>query len=151
MRIRTLLVAAAAPAALAVSLLGATAASASTGPGSFSAAGTQPGSSSLIKATFSYGDPVFGPVNCQEIHHQNGTQDFDSVSCQTPDGSALGGGYQPLQTYTVGWLSDYAYNGASLTIHPKQADTAQVNLTFTVNAAGNGYTGTTASYTPPAS
>jgi hypothetical protein len=146
MKLRTIFAVAAAPAVLAVSLLGATAASASTGPGSFSAAGTQPGSSSLIKATFSYGDPVFGPVSCQEIHHQNGTQDFDSVSCQTPDGSALGGGYLPGQTYGVPWISDFAYNGSSLTVHPKQADTAQVNLTFTVNAAGNGYTGTTSSY-----
>jgi hypothetical protein len=140
--IRTAVLSAGVVAALAVPA----AAMASTGPGSFSAAGSQPGNSTLIKATFSYGDPVFGNVNCQEIHHQNGTQDFDSVSCQTPDGSGLGGGYQPGQTYTVLWESDFAYNGGSLTTHPKAPDTALVNLTFTVNAAGNGYTGTTAPY-----
>jgi hypothetical protein len=148
MKIRTMLYAAAAPAVLAVSLLGATAASASTGPGSFSVAGTTPGNSSLVKATFSYGDPVFGNVICQEVHHQNRTQDFDSVSCQTPDGAALGGGYQPGVSYTVPWISDFAGNpNGTLTDLPKQPDTAQVVLTFVLDAAGNGYTGTTSSYT----
>jgi len=146
MNTKTLLIRVGAPAVLALGLLGAAGpAFASTGPGSFSAAGTQPGNSSLIKATFTYGDPVFGNVSCAEIHHQNGAQDFDSVSCTFLDGPRLDL-VTGLPAAPVGWLSDFAYNGTSLTTHPAKPDTKQVNLTYTVNAAGPGYTGTTDSY-----
>jgi hypothetical protein len=145
MQIRTLIYAIAAPAALAVSLLGATAASASAGPNGSGTTGT-PGNSSITKLTdgsIQYGDWYFadgGQVQCREVHHANvkAGQNFDSVSCARPDGLPLS---RPAgEAGTVGWVSDFTGN-----------INVQTTLHYTVSADGLSYTGYTDNYpVPPA-
>ena len=116
MKARTILASAAVPAVLAVSLLGATAASASTGPSN-----GQTGQMTGNRAT-SYTDPVFGGVQCNETQHPK----FDTVSCKFTDGQVL----TPSSTGTVGWNSDFAGNTHTTGV-----------LTYTVNDSGTGYSG----------
>jgi hypothetical protein len=132
MRTRTILAAAAAPAALAAALLGASPAFASTGPaGNGQTGGHLTGNKAAV-----YNDSYFGPVSCNETQHPQ----FDTVSCHFTGGQTM----SPGQPGTVGWNSDFgpaaAPNGASgngtTSVHPLTG-----TLTYTINADGTGYTG----------
>jgi hypothetical protein len=138
MKYRIILASAAAPAAIAISLIGASAASASTGP---VAGTTQPnGTASIVQMTgkngVSYTDPVFGPVHCDEVHHYANVKtlapDFDSVTCQSTTGLPLPG-VTPGQVETVGWNSDFS------TRNWGEVNTG--SITLTVSADGLSYTG----------
>lgn len=83
-------------------------------------AGT-PGSSSPNASTpghFSYTDPVFGDVQCNEVHHPGPVpsgllkQDpalpqtadgYDTVECRLASPDTTGAG----QTFLIGWISDF--------------------------------------------
>lgn len=136
MKYRIILASAAAPAAIAISLIGANAASASTGP---VAGTTQPnGTASIVQMTgkngVSYTDPVFGPVHCDEVHHyaKSGAADFDSVTCKSTTGLPLTNA-TPGQTETVGWNSDFSTRN--------WGDVNTGSITLTVSDDGLSYTG----------
>lgn len=131
MRIRTVLAAAAVPAALAASLLAtAGAASASTGP----AGNGQTSHMTGNKAT-SYTDPYFGDVQCNETSHPA----FDTVSCKSVTGLPLAS-VTPGQAGSVGWNSDFAGNTRPGT----------GSLAFTVSLDGMSYSGHATYPAPPA-
>jgi hypothetical protein len=154
MRIRTILKAAAVPGIIAAGLLGTTlAASAQTLP---TGQATHPnGNSGISQMTGKNGivyDDIygFGWVRCNEVAHpaHNGQSAFDNISCtfvtsgtdMTPVAqSALAG---TSGTYTGEWNSDF-------TTGPTGNLTGGT-LTWTVNAAGTGYTGTATYPAPPA-
>jgi hypothetical protein len=123
MKARTIIASVAVPAAMAVSAFGATAASASTGPSNGQTTQQTGGSAA------NYQDPVFGHVKCNETQHPK----FDTVGCTFLDGQGSGG-YQPGQTYTVGWNSDFLNSGHQ---------TGVLTFTITTDSAGNvtGYSG----------
>ena len=131
MRIRTILAAAAAPAALAAALLGtavapaahASALTAGPGNGTVSASNTLTGNKSDAQ---SYNDPVFGPVKVNETQHPA----FDTVSAKFTGGQTM----TPNQPGQVGWNSDFG--SAALRGHTQTG-----LLTYTINADGTGYTG----------
>jgi hypothetical protein len=126
MRIRTIIAAIAAPAALAAVLLGtavapaAHAATATAGPGSNGTTNnTLTGNKSPDQT---YVDGVFGKVKVNETQHPA----FDTVSAKFVDGQTM----TPNTTGQVGWNSDFgSHAGVTGT------------LTYTINATGTGYTG----------
>jgi hypothetical protein len=135
MRIRTILAAAAAPAALAAVVLGTTGtafASTTHAPASSTTIvqqannGAKNSNAVIAKATLSYTD-AFGQMNYTETEHPQG----DTVT-----GTFVGGqtaatfGMQPGQTSQIGWVSDF------------NSSLPQGTLTYTINAAGTGFTGT---------
>jgi hypothetical protein len=132
MRIRTILAAAAAPAALAAFLLGTTGtAFASTGPASNGQVSQMTGNGSKSSAAQTYTDSVFGQVKVNETQHPN----FDTVSAKFTGGqTAASLGMWPGETGTVGWNSDFG--NAALSTHSQTG-----TLTYTINADGTGYTG----------
>ena len=93
------------------------------------------GNSNIVQITgkngVSYGDPVFGNVHCDEVHHnaKGSAVDFDSVTCQFTDGQVLPAG----QVQTVGWNSDFPAG--------RTFDLNTGTITLTVNTAGTGYAG----------
>ena len=114
MRIRTILAAAAVPAALAAILLGTTGtAFASTGPTGTPSNGQQghaTGNQSLI-----YQDPVFGGVQCNENQHPT----FTNVTCKfvngvlgsnSPSVTSNAASFTPGQTGTQSWVNDFGGN-----------------------------------------
>jgi len=115
MHIRTILATAAVPAALAATLLGATAASASTGPNG------QTGQLTGNNAT-SYADPFFGGVQCNETEHAK----FDTVECQFTGGNPA---FAPGSSGIIGWNSDFTGSGHSTGV-----------LAYTIKQDGSGYT-----------
>ena len=133
MRIRTILAAAAAPAAIAAALLGtaAPAAHAATltasvgSPASNGQAGQMTGNRAAV-----YTDGVFGPVQCNETQHPK----FDTVSCKFTAGQLQ----TPGTTGTVGWNTDFTTTNEGVTL-PSHVNTGV--LAYTVNADGSGYTG----------
>jgi hypothetical protein len=140
MRIRNILFAAAAPAAIAGVLLttggAAHAATVTAGPG------TSNGQVGHItgKNAITYPDAVFGQVQVNETQHPA----FDTVSAKFVDASGnpvVNPNFQPGQVIVVGWNTDFA---GTTTIHPVTG-----TLTATINATDTGYTGQ-ATY-PPAS
>jgi hypothetical protein len=142
MRIRNILFAAAAPAAIAGVLLttggAAHAATVTAGPG------TSNGQVSHItgKNAISYDDAVFGKVQVNETQHPN----FDTVSAKFVDASGkpvVNPNFQPGQVVVVGWNSDFGGDGTT-SVHQVTG-----TLTATINATDTGYDGQ-ATY-PPAS
>ena len=139
MRIRTILAAAAAPAALAAVLLGTTGtAFASTGPGTNGQAGHMTGNQAI-----SYTDPVFGGVQCNEVQHPA----FDNVTCKFTGNNPQ---FTVGQTGQVGWNSDFSANGATTgpqngsTTLPSHSQQGTLSYTITGNATtgqATGYTG----------
>ena len=128
MRIRTIIAAAAAPAALTAALLGTTMAPAAHAA-TVTAAGPGASNSVQVKTTgknaFTYTDAMFGPVKVNETSHPN----FDTVGATFTGGQTM----TPGQTGTVEWYSDFGSAGP----HAGQYGT----LTWTVNADGTGYDG----------
>jgi hypothetical protein len=148
MRIRTILAAAAAPAALAAGLLGTVAAPAAHAAvltsASASAPATSNGQQGLLtgKNALVYQDAQFGWVKVNETQHPK----FDTVSAtfvtdatgKTPRVSTT---FSPNYSSTVGWNSDFGTTYANTpstdtSIHPGQG-----TLTYTINSDGTGYTG----------
>jgi Flp pilus assembly protein CpaB len=136
MRIRIILAAAAAPAALAAILLGTTGtAFASTTPHAPASStsivqqannGAKTSNAVIAKATFSYPD-AFGQMNYTETEHPQS----DSVTGTFAGGqTAASLGMQPGRTSQIGWVSDF------------NSSLPQGTLTYTINAAGTGFTGT---------
>jgi hypothetical protein len=154
MRIRTVLAAAAAPAALAAVLLGATGtAFASTGPTGTPSNGQQghaTGNQSLI-----YQDPVFGGVQCNENQHPA----FTNVTCKFVSGVSSNTGqpgtltsnaanFTPGQTGTQSWVNDFGGNSiigtnpATGQAYPGTNGTLTYTITGPVGGTATGYTGT---------
>jgi hypothetical protein len=152
MRIRTILAAAAAPAALAAVVLGTTGtAFASTGPSGSS--NGQQGHATGNQA-FTYQDPVFGGVQCNENQHPT----FTNVTCKFVGGVPSNTGQQqtvtsnaanftPGQTGQVQWVNDFGGN----TIIGYNPTTGQpypsTNGTLTYTITGNATTGQATGYT----
>jgi hypothetical protein len=148
-RITRILAVAAAPAVLAVSLLGASAASASTGPvGSNANAGHLTGNKSLI-----YQDPYFGGVQCNENQHPA----FTNVTCkfvngvpsntgQTGDVTSNAGAFTVGQTGQVGWVNDFGGNSIIGTL-PNGQPIPSTNGTLTYTITGDATTGQVTGYT----
>jgi hypothetical protein len=144
MRIRTILAAAAAPAALAAVVLGTTGtAFASTGTATNGQAGHITGN----QAT-SYNDPYFGGVQCNEVQHPA----FDNVTCKFvsgPTGSGWTVNAQNLQTGatgTVQWNSDFGTaalvpNGIQQFASHTNPGTLTWTATGPAGGAATGYTG----------
>jgi hypothetical protein len=142
MRIRTIIAAAAAPAALAGVLLGTVgqaaapaAAQAAVLTASVSSTGTNGQVGHITgKNAITYQDAVFGLVQVNETQHPN----FDTISAKFVGGqTAASLGMQPGQTGTVGWNSDFGTNQSS----PASVHLLTGTLTYTINADGLGYTG----------
>jgi hypothetical protein len=151
MRIRTILAAAAAPAALAAVMLGATGtAFASTGP-SGSTNGQQghlTGNQSLI-----YQDPVFGGVQCNENQHPT----FTNVTCKFVNGvpsntgqtgtvTSSAASFTPGTGGTLPWVNDFGGNSIIGTLPngqpiPQTNGTLTYTITGPVGGTATGYTG----------
>jgi hypothetical protein len=149
MRTRTILAAAAAPAALAAILLGtagqATPAHAAALTASVGTAGPGNGQAGHItgKNALVYDDGVFGWVKVNETQHPN----FDTISATfVTDQSGKTSRTDPGmagQTGSVPWDSDFAatYANPNGTGTPGSIHPGQGTMTYTVNADGSGYTG----------
>ena len=150
MRTRTILVAAAAPAALAAALLGASPAFASSGP-----APSNGGAGHLTgNAAISYQDPYFGGVQCNENQHPQ----FDNVTCKFVTNATLGltswaGNFTVGKTDQVGWISDFGGNGTAPANGVAPVHHQQGTLTYTItgDATTGQVTGYTGQVTYPAS
>ena len=149
MRIRTILAAAAAPAALAAVVLGTTGtAFASTGP-SGSTNGQQghlTGNQSLT-----YQDPAFGGVQCNENQHPT----FTNVTCKfvngvlgsnSPSVTSNAASFTPGQTGQVSWVNDFGGNSIIGTLANGQP-IPDTNGTLTYTITGNTTTGQATGYT----
>jgi hypothetical protein len=150
MRIRTILAAAAAPAALAAVLLGTTGtAFASTGP-SGSTNGQQghlTGNQSLT-----YQDPAFGGVQCNENQHPT----FTNVTCKfvngvlgsnSPSVTSNAASFTPGQTGQVSWVNDFGGNSIIGTNPATGQPYPSTNGTLTYTITGNATTGQATGYT----
>jgi hypothetical protein len=150
MRIRTILAAAAAPAALATILLGTSGtAFASTGTASNGQAGHMTGNQAI-----SYQDPVFGGVQCNENQHPA----FDNVTCKFISDPTKGlisnaQNFTVGQTGQVGWVSDFSANPSTPGPNtPSSIRSNQGTLTYTITGpVGGPATGYTGQVTYPAS
>ena len=149
MRIRTILAAAAAPAALAAVLLGTTGtAFASTGP-SGSTNGQQghlTGNQSLT-----YQDPAFGGVQCNENQHPT----FTNVTCKFVNGvpgsnsssvTSNAANFTPGQGGVQPWVNDFGGNSIIGTLANGQP-IPDTNGTLTYTITGNATTGQATGYT----
>jgi hypothetical protein len=150
MRIRTIIAAAAAPAALAVVVLGTTGtAFASTGP-SGSTNGQQghlTGNQSLT-----YQDPTFGGVQCNENQHPT----FTNVTCKfvngvpgsnSPSVTSNAASFTPGQTGHVPWVNDFGGNSIIGTNPATGQPYPSTNGTLTYTITGNATTGQATGYT----
>ena len=140
MRIRTIIAAAATPAALAGVLLGTVgqaaapaAAQAAVLTASVSSTGTNGQVGHITgKNAITYQDAVFGLVQVNETQHPQ----FDTISAKFIGHTAADLNMTPGQTGTVGWNSDFGGSTGTTTIHLVTG-----TLTYTINADGTGYTG----------
>jgi hypothetical protein len=136
MRIRTILAAAAAPAALAAVLLGSAGSAANAAT---LTAGSGNPNGVIAKMTGNnnpavYVDPVFGPVKANETSHaaNGGHAAFDTVGVTFTGGQVM----TPGQSGDVAWYSDFQPGSSS----PEAGHYG--TLHYTVNADGTGYSGT---------
>ena len=149
MRIRTILAAAAAPAALAAVMLGTTGtAFASTGP-----AGTTNGQQGHLTGnqSLTYQDPVFGGVQCNENQHPT----FTNVTCKFVGGVQGSNGptvsnaanFHVGDTGQVSWVNDFGGNSIIGTNPATGQPYPSTNGTLTYTITGNATTGQATGYT----